>query len=194
MIAAGGVIAFRTDTFYGLGADPFNGEALRRVNELKGRDGNKPLLVVISDAGEAERFLLIKSQLFNSISARHWPGALTIVVKAQLKVPDELTAASGTVGLRLPRDEGVRSFIRACGGALTATSANLAGEPPARTAEAVSRSFPSGLDLIVNGGASQGDRPSTVLDISGQHPRLIREGAVSLSRLRETLKEFGEEI
>jgi L-threonylcarbamoyladenylate synthase len=164
------------------------------VNELKGRDGNKPLLVVISDAGEAERFLLIKSQLFNSISARHWPGALTIVVKAQLKVPDELTAASGTVGLRLPRDEGVRSFIRACGGALTATSANLAGEPPARTAEAVSRSFPSGLDLIVNGGASQGDRPSTVLDISGQHPRLIREGAVSLSRLRETLKEFGEEI
>jgi L-threonylcarbamoyladenylate synthase len=194
VIAAGGVIAFRTDTFYGLGADPFNVEALRHVNELKGRDGNKPLLVVISDAGEAERFLLNTSSLFNSISARHWPGALTIVVKAKREVPDELTAASGTIGLRLPDDESVRSFIRACGGALTATSANLAGEPPARTAEEVLNSFPSGLDLIVNGGASQGNRPSTVLDISGQHPRLIREGAVSFGELQETLKEFGEEI
>lgn len=193
-IAAGGVIAFRTDTFYGLGADPFNREALKRVNDLKGREGNKPLLVVISDAGEAERFLISKSQLFDSISARHWPGALTIVVRARPEVPDELTAASGTIGLRLPDDESVRSFIRACGGALTATSANLAGEPPARTTEEVARSFPSGLDLIVDGGTSQGDRPSTVLDISGQSPRLIREGAVSLGRLRETLREFGEEI
>jgi L-threonylcarbamoyladenylate synthase len=194
VIAAGGVIAFRTDTFYGLGADPFNREALRRVNELKGRDGNKPLLVVISEKVEAERFLLDKSKLFDSISARHWPGALTIVVRAKPEVPDELTAASGTIGLRLPRDESVRSLIRACGGALTATSANLAGEPPARTAEDVSRSFPSGLDLIVNGGQSPGDRPSTVLDISGQHPRLIREGAVTLGELRETLREFSEEI
>lgn len=194
IIAAGGVIAFRTDTFYGLGVDPFNVEALRRVNGLKGRDGNKPLLVVISDAVEAERFLINKSQLFNSISGLHWPGALTIVVKAQPEVPDELTAASGTIGLRLPDDESVRSFIRTCGGALTATSANLAGEPPARTAEEVARSFSSGLDLIVNGGTSQGDRPSTVLDISGQSPRLIREGAVSLSELRDTLRELGEEI
>ena len=194
VIAAGGVIAFRTDTFYGLGADPFNREALGRVNELKGRDGNKPLLVVISDALEAKRFLINQSQLFDLVSARHWPGALTIVVRAKPEVPDELTAASGTIGLRLPGDESVRSLIRACGGALTATSANLAGEPPARAAEEVARSFPTGLDLIVNGGASPGDRPSTVLDISGQSPRLIREGAVSLSRLRETLREFGEEI
>jgi len=194
VIATGGVIAFRTDTFYGLGADPFNVEALRRVNELKGRDGGKPLLVVISDASEAERFLLNKSKLFNSVSARHWPGALTIVVKAKREVPDELTAASETIGLRLPDDESVRSFIRACGGALTATSANPAGEPPARTAEEVARSFPSGLDLIVDGGTSRGDKPSTVLDLSGEHPRLIREGAVSLSELRETLGELGEEI
>ena len=194
MIAAGGVIAFRTDTFYGLGADPFNREALRRVNALKGREGNKPLLVVISDEDEAERFLINKSKLFGLVSGRHWPGALTVVVRAKPEVPNELTAASGTIGLRLPRDENVRSFIRACGGALTATSANLAGEPPARTAIEVLRSFPSGLDMIVDGGASQGESPSTVLDISGPHPRLIREGAVSLNRLRETLRELGEEI
>lgn len=194
VIAAGGVIAFRTDTFYGLGADPFNRDALSRVNLLKGRDGGKPILVVISDAIEVERFIETKSQLFASVSARHWPGALTIVIKAKPQVPFELTAGSGTIGLRLPDDEIVRSFIRACGGALTATSANLAGEPPARNAQDVSSSFPTGLDLIVDGGESRGDKPSTVLDISGERARLLREGAVSRGELQETLRELGEEI
>jgi L-threonylcarbamoyladenylate synthase len=187
IITAGGVIAFRTDTFYGLGADPFNRDALRRVNELKGRDG-KPILVVISDENEAERFIANRTKLFDAVSARHWPGALTIVVQARPEVPDELTAGSGTVGLRLPDDEAVRSFIRACGGALTATSANLAGEPPARTAEEVARSFPIALDLIIDGGLAQGDKPSTVLNVSGSHVRLIREGVISRRELEETLR------
>jgi L-threonylcarbamoyladenylate synthase len=186
VIADGGVIAFRTDTFYGLGADPFNRDALRRVNELKGRDG-KPILVVISDENEAERFIASRSKLFDAVSARHWPGALTIVVQARPEVPDELTAGSGTVGLRLPDDEAVRSFIRACGGALTATSANLAGEPPARTAEEVERSFSTGLDLIVDSGVARGGKPSTVLDVSGSHVSLIREGAILRRELEETL-------
>jgi L-threonylcarbamoyladenylate synthase len=194
VIAAGGVIAFRTDTFYGLGADPFNREALSRVNSLKGRDGGKPILVVISDALEAERFIANKSTLFNSVSIRHWPGALTIVVKAKQQVPDELTAGSGTIGLRLPDEETVRSLIRSCNGALTATSANLAGEPPARTAQDVANSFPTGLDLIIDGGTSRGDKPSTVLDVSGERVRLLREGAVSQSELHETLREVGEEF
>lgn len=194
IIAGGGVVAFRTDTFYGIGADPFNREALRRVNDLKGRDGGKPILVVISDAVEANRFIVNRSTLFESVSERHWPGALTIVVEAKPEVPIELTAGSHTVGLRLPDDRDVRSFIRACNGALTATSANLAGEPPARCAEEIARAFPVGLDLIVDGGPSRGDKPSTVLDLSGQHVRLIREGVVSRSELRETLKELGEDI
>lgn len=194
VIAAGGVIAFRTDTFYGLGADPFNREALSRVNSLKGRDAGKPILIVISDAGEAERFVN-GSPRFNAVSTRHWPGALTIVVKAKPEVPIELTAGSGTIGLRLPDDEDVRAFIRVCGGALTATSANLAGESPARTAEEVARSFPIDLDLIVDGGAARGDKPSTVLDLSGQQLRLIREGALSRAQLKETLSEIdGVEI
>lgn len=193
VIESGGVVAFRTDTFYGLGADPFNPDALRRINELKGRDG-KPILVVISDAAEAERFIASPSSLFNTVSERYWPGALTIVVKAKPQVPQELTATTMTVGLRLPDDEAVCSFIRSCGGALTATSANLAGEPPARNADDVARSFPQGLDLIVDGGEALGDKPSTVLDLSGEHARLIRAGAVSQNELQETLKGLGEEI
>lgn len=193
MIAAGGVLAFRTDTFYGLGADPFNRGALRRLNDLKGRDG-KPILVVISDETVAERFIARRSELFAAVARRHWPGALTLVAEAKPDVPEELTAGSGTVGLRLPDDEDVRSFVRAAGGALTATSANTAGEPPARSAAEVARAFPSGLDLIVDGGPSRGDKPSTVLALDGHEPRLIREGAVSRSELEETFRALGLKI
>lgn len=194
VVAAGGVIAFRTDTFYGLGADPFNVDALRAIKSLKGRDDGKPILVVISDASDAERFITGRTRLFEVLSERHWPGALTLVASARREVPEELTAGSGTVGVRLPDDDAVRDLIRACGGALTATSANLAGEPPARAARQVARSFPIGLDMIIDGGETIADRPSTVLDVSGKIPRLIREGAVSRHQLQETLKAIGAEL
>src|SRR4051812_38025475 len=107
VIITGGVLAFRTDTFYGLGADPFNRDAVRRINDLKGRDG-KPILLVISDTQEAERFIASRTEIFDAVSARHWPGALTIVVRARPEVPEELTAGTGTIGLRLPDDDSVR--------------------------------------------------------------------------------------
>jgi L-threonylcarbamoyladenylate synthase len=180
IIKSGGVVAFRTDTFYGLGADPFNVEALRTIKSLKGREEGKPILVIISDAVQAER-LIVASTLFDAMRARYWPGALTLVAKARREVSDELTAGTGTVGVRLPDDETVRAFVLACGGALTATSANLSGEPPARNAQEVARSFPEGLALIVDGGVAQSDQPSTVLDVSGEKMRLIREGAIRIS-------------
>jgi L-threonylcarbamoyladenylate synthase len=187
-------VAFRTDTFYGLGADPFNREALRALRSLKGREEGKPILVVVSDAAEAERFIAGRTGLFEHVRGRHWPGALTLVVKARERVPEELTAGSGTVGVRLPDDEAVREFVRACGGALTATSANLAGEQPARNASMVARSFPSGLGLIIDGGEARVDRASTVLDVSGETPRLIREGVVSRRELQETLQSLGVKL
>jgi L-threonylcarbamoyladenylate synthase len=188
LIKAGSLIAFRTDTFYGLGADPFNRGALQQLRALKGRDDGKPILLVISEASEVARFSSRRAKLFDAISARHWPGALTLVVSARGDLPTELTAETGTVGLRLPADEAVRALVCACGGALTATSANLAGEPPARTAEEVAQSFPAGLALIVDGGATHTEEPSTVLDVSEDEPRLIREGAVSWRELQETIK------
>jgi L-threonylcarbamoyladenylate synthase len=194
IITAGGVIAFRTDTFYGLGADPFNPRALRRINDLKGRDGGKPILVVMGEDSVAERFLAEASPLFTAVTERFWPGALTIVVRARPQVPDELTAGSRTVGLRWPDDERVCSFIHRCGGALTATSANRAGEPPARSVREVERYFPSELDLIIDGGLSTGDKPSTVLDLSESRARLLREGVISRRQLLETLTEIGAEL
>jgi len=191
LIAAGGVVAFRTDTFYGLGADPFNVEALRRLKKLKGRDDGKPILALIGDRAEASRFMAGRSELFDLLSAKHWPGPLTIVVRARREVPAELTAGTETVGIRLPDDERARAFVQMCGGALTATSANLSGEPPATDAQQVARSFPGGLGLILDGGEARGGQPSTVLDLSGPEPRLVRAGALSRQALEETLVALG---
>src|SRR5713226_5648877 len=101
-IARGGVIAFRTDTFYGLGADPFNRSAVQRIKQLKGREANKPILVVISDIDQVERFISERSRTFDLLAERFWPGPLTLIGKAAPEVPDEIGAGTGTVGVRLP--------------------------------------------------------------------------------------------
>jgi L-threonylcarbamoyladenylate synthase len=180
IVARGGIIAFRTDTFYGLGADPFNQAAVTAIRELKGREGAKPILLLIADASDVDRFIAEKSSLFDRVCERHWPGSLTIVGKARSELPDELIAGTGTIGVRLPDDASVRDLVRACGGALTATSANLSGQPAARTAQEVESYFPVGIDLTIDGGKVTATRESTVLDLSGPQPHLIREGAVRI--------------
>ena len=194
VVIAGGIIAFRTDSFYGLGADPFNREAVARINRLKEREGRKPVLVVICTREEADRFIAEKTALFDKLTEHFWPGLLTVVGRARSIVPFEITAGSESVGLRLPLDEDVRAFVRACGGALTATSANLAGQPPARTAMEVADYFPNQLDLIVDGGPSRTDKPSTVVDVSTERARLIREGEIPRARVVRTLKMIGAEL
>ena len=189
-VAAGGVVAFRTDTFYGLGVDPFNAGALQTLNDLKGREG-KPILLLVAEESGAGRFLRDDSPLFRELTKRFWPGALTIVAGARPGVPEILTAGTGTVGVRLPDDEDARKIVRACGGALTATSANPSGSPPARTALEAARYFPEGLALVLDGGEAQSDLPSTVLDIRGPAPRLIREGVVKRAELAEALGRIG---
>lgn len=188
IISRGGVIAFRTDTFYGLGADPFNRDAIRRIIELKGREEDKPILLLISDANELDRFTG-NSQFLKVITVGHWPGPITLIGAARPEVPLELTAGTQTIGVRLPDDENVRALVRACGGALTATSANVSGQPPARTAKEVENYFSQGIDLIIDGGEVTATQPSTVLDLSGPKARLIREGAISREELEDLLLE-----
>ena len=184
IIASGGVIAFRTDTFYGLGADPLNPDAIRKIRELKGREDRKPILLLISDDSEVDRFIQ-QSEFFKLVARGHWPAPLTLIGAARPEVPIELTAGTNSLGVRLPDDDNVRALVRACGGALTATSANVSGQPPARTAQEVARYFPQGIDLIVDGGEVTVTEPSTVLDVSRSQPRLVREGAISRDDLKE---------
>jgi L-threonylcarbamoyladenylate synthase len=184
VIAAGGVMAFRTDTFYGLGVDPLNQNAVRAIRNLKGREEVKPILLLISDASLVDRFIVSRSKLFDAVAEHFWPGPLTLISLARPELPEELTAGSGTIGVRLPDDERVRDLVRACGGALTATSANPSGDAPARTVEEVQDYFPEGIDLIVDGGEVTVTEPSTVLDVSADAPRLVREGAISKEQIR----------
>jgi L-threonylcarbamoyladenylate synthase len=199
IIASGGVIAFRTDTFYGLGADPLNREAVGKIRDLKGREDDKPILVLISDLSELSRFT---SEAVDNVAAIHrdsgesafqkavklfWPGPLTLVTRARADLPSELTAGTETIGLRLPADEQVRTLVRACGGALTATSANLSGQPPAVSAEQVSSYFTEGLDLIVDGGDAVSTEPSTIVDVTGPHARVIRPGVITEAELAPIL-------
>ena len=189
IVRRGGIIAFRTDTFYGLGVDPFNEAAVRTMRELKGREDAKPILVLIADTSGIERFVWQPSELFELICERHWPGPLTVIGTAREELPVELTAGTGTVGVRLPGDVNVRDLLRACGGALTGTSANLSGEPSARTAQEVLNYFGGHVDLIIDGGNVSVTEPSTVLDLSGPEPVMIREGAVTKEELLLTLAE-----
>src|SRR5438309_1339445 len=135
IISRGGVIAFRTDTFYGFGANPFDVGAVHRIKKLKGREDSKPILLVISDRDQVERFIEKPSKDFSRLAERFWPGPLTLIGTAQPAVPEEITAGTRTVGIRLPDDEDVRDLVRACGGALTATSANPSAQQPAKTAQ-----------------------------------------------------------
>lgn len=194
VIEAGGVIAFRTDTFYGLGADPFNRGAVARINKLKEREGLKPVLLLISEREVAERFCAERSQLYEKLTEHYWPGPLTVVCRARADVPPEITAGSQTIGLRLPSDDEVRALVRVCGGALTATSANSSGQPPARTALEVAAYFPNELDLIIDGGQSRTDKPSTVIDASRGRVSLIREGEIARSDLTHTLRALEIEL
>jgi L-threonylcarbamoyladenylate synthase len=180
------VIAFRTDTFYGLGADPFNRDAIRKIRTLKGREETKPILLLISDESEVDRFIR-QAGFFKLVARDHWPAPLTLIGVSRPEVPAELTAGTNSLGLRLPDDEDVRAFVRACGGTLTATSANVSGQPPARTAKEVENYFPAGIDLIVDGGEVTATEVSTVLDVSSSEARLVREGAISREELKELL-------
>lgn len=190
VVKGGGLVAFRTDTFYGVGADPFNPAALELINALKGRDG-KPILVLASDPEDAGRLVAEKTQTFQLLAARHWPGALTLVAAARAEAPELLTAGTGTIGVRLPGDAEARAIVRACGGLLTATSANPAGRPPARTAREVADYFPEGFGLVIDGGPTRTELPSTVIDVTGTRPRLIREGVVTRAELEESLLTAG---
>ena len=176
----GGLVAFPTETFYGLGAAALQPSAVRRIFEVKGRPDDKPLLVLVDSVAMAESLAVEVPSRGRELMDRHWPGALTLVLRARAHVPVEVTAGSGTVGVRLSAHPLARALVTALGGPVTAPSANPAGQPPPVTAAQVASYFADGLALVLDGGRTPGGEPSTVLDVTVDPPRLIRAGAVAL--------------
>jgi L-threonylcarbamoyladenylate synthase len=179
ILRAGGVVAFPTETFYGLGAAALNRAGVDRVFALKGRPRSSPLLVLVDSVAMAERIADVTGAARN-LMARHWPGALTLVLRARPVVPLDVTASTATVGVRLSSHAVARELVRALGDPITAPSANVTGEAPPRTAAEVLRYFGDAIDLVLDGGETSGGLPSTVLDVSVDPPRLIRAGAITL--------------
>jgi L-threonylcarbamoyladenylate synthase len=191
IVKRGGVIAFRTDTFYGLGADPFNSSAVRRIHELKGREDGKPILLLISSLRQLPRLIKARSKAFDVLAKELWPGPLTIIGAATEGLPDDVTAGTGTVGVRLPADEKVQMVVDICGGVLTATSANPSGASPGESAKQVQDYFPSGLDLVIDGGTVDATQPSTVVDATTDEVRIIRIGGVSSDAIEAVISLAG---
>jgi tRNA threonylcarbamoyl adenosine modification protein (Sua5/YciO/YrdC/YwlC family) len=172
----GGVISCPTETLQGLLADATNEQAVARVVALK-RRGPDPIALLVPDLASAQS--LCAEPLAPSVLAlaeAHWPGPLTLVMRARSGLAEAL-AAQGTIGVRVPGPSAALTLVRAFGAPLTATSCNLSGQPPARTEAEVRAYFAGQLDAIVPGDAP-GGAPSTVLDVSGPTPRVLRQGAI----------------
>jgi L-threonylcarbamoyladenylate synthase len=184
VIRAGGIIAFPTDTFYGLGADPRNREAILRLFRIKGRPADQPILILLPDAEAVVAWTARVEPAAARLMERFWPGPLTILFPANAEVLQELTAGSGKIGLRVPGSAVTRSLLRAIGTALTGTSANLSGKQSPRTANEVIDELGDAVDLVVDGGETEARLPSTVVDVCGHEPVIIREGAVERALLR----------
>jgi L-threonylcarbamoyladenylate synthase len=175
------LVSFPTESFYGLGANALDPGALMRVYRVKGRPESKPLLVLVDSVKMAESLAAEIPAAARDLMARHWPGPLTLVLRARQDLPAELTAQTGTIGIRMPGHPVALGLVRAAGVALTAPSANPSGEPPPTTAQEVLEGLQGSIDLILDGGPTAGGLPSTVLDVSVTPPRLIRQGAAILS-------------
>jgi L-threonylcarbamoyladenylate synthase len=178
VLRADGLVAFPTETFYGLGAAALRPAAVQRVLEVKGRPEGKPLLVLVDSVAMVERLAATISARARELMARHWPGALTLVLAARADVPAEVTAGGGTIGVRLSAHPVARALVSALGGPITAPSANPSNAEPPTTAAGVVGYFGDALPLVLDGGPTPGGPPSTVLDVSVEPPRLIRAGAV----------------
>ena len=181
-LLAGGVVAIPTDTVYGLAALATSVEAVGALIDLKGREQQQPIAVLV-DTVEAVAPYLEAASALDGIG-RFWPGALTAVVLARPGglVPPVVTEPASTIGVRMPDDELARAVIRGCGGVLAVTSANRHGEPAATSAEECVAAFGDTL-VVLDGGTRNGTAPSTVVDLTGPRPRILRAGPISAADL-----------
>ncbi|MFQ5449149.1 MAG: L-threonylcarbamoyladenylate synthase [Nitrospinaceae bacterium] len=179
----GGVIAFPTDTFYGLGANPFHEEAVAGIFKIKHRLADKALPVLVRSIHQVKHLASEITQVSEILMENFWPGPLTLVLKALPHLPPSLTANTGKIGVRQPGNDITQKLLSGIGFPLTATSANISGSGNIMTAQRVRAVLGSQVDLLIDGGITPGGKPSTILDTTLTPPLVIREGAVSKERI-----------
>jgi L-threonylcarbamoyladenylate synthase len=183
VLNSGGVVAFPTETYYGLAVDPFNPLALNHLFTLKQREISKPILTLVDD--RESLLVLVQSvpAVYSALMDTFWPGPLTLIFQAKLNLPALLTAGTSTIGVRQSSHPFARQLLRAFGKPLTATSANISGRSAAIDAYEVKAQFGSKIDLIFDGGETPGIGGSTIVGLEGDKPRLIREGVIPFAEI-----------
>lgn len=174
----GGVIAYPTETFYGLGVDATNEQAVERLFAVKGRDFKNPIPVVVGDIVHLNQVVNDVPPLAQELIARYWPGPLTLIFRATPSLPDRLTAGTGKIGIRISSHPIARLLAGKLGGPLTSTSANRSGQKECITVQEVMEKIGDDLDLIIDGGATPGGKGSTILDTTQDPPVVLRAGAI----------------
>jgi len=183
-----GIIAFPTETFYGLAADALNEAALKKIFQVKKREEGNPLLLLIADKSWLKGLVQNISPLAERLMDRFWPGPLTLVFDASPQLSPLLTADTGKIGIRFSPHPVTQALVQAVGRAITGTSANLSGQPGILTAREVHQSLGESLDAVLDGGKTAGGPGSTVLDVSDPSPRMIREGTLSRSDWEDVIR------
>ena len=178
----GGVVAFPTDTVYGVGVDPFQPEAVRELYRIKGRPIDKPIPILVGSVSDVERVAQNLPAPFARLATRFWPGELTLIVEAKA-LPPEITAGGNTVGVRMPDHPLALALLQRFGGAIATTSANKSDEPPATSAEEVRSELGQLVDTVLDGGQTTTRVASTVLDLSVLPPQIRRHGGISMDQL-----------
>ena len=180
-VLRGGVIAFPTDTVYGLGCSLLDVAAVEMVGRLKRRAREHAFISLIPDPSQALGLALSVSGIAKRLIDRCWPGPLSLIFVAAEIVPPRVRGGGGTIALRCPNDVLSHALLQRIGGPVVSSSANLSGQPPAATAEEVVATFGNQLDLVLDGGPRRGGVPSTLVDVSGPKPKLLRRGALHVA-------------
>ncbi|MBK7536856.1 MAG: threonylcarbamoyl-AMP synthase [Myxococcales bacterium] len=187
LLRGGGVVAFPTETVYGLGADASNPEALARVYAIKGRPRSHPLIVHLADASELGAWSEDVPEVGRALAARFWPGPLTLIVRRSARVSALATAGQDTVGLRVPSHPMARALLRAFGGGIAAPSANRFGRISPTCAMHVQQDLGADVDYVLDGGSCEVGVESTIIDLSRGVPVLLRSGGLARAALEEVL-------
>ncbi|MGD0022505.1 MAG: L-threonylcarbamoyladenylate synthase [Smithellaceae bacterium] len=187
IVAGGGVIAYPTETFYGLGVDATNEKAIQKIFAVKGRNFRNPISLIIGQTDDIYSLVQDVPQAVKKLMATFWPGALTIIFKASDGVLPVLTAGTGKIGVRVSGSNAAQAIAQKLGHPLTATSANLSGKPECSRASEVAQQIGNKIDAIVDFGPTTGDKVSTIIDVTCDPPVILREGAISRQAIEKNL-------
>lgn len=189
LILAGSVVAIPTDTVYGLAADPFNAVAVGRVVTAKGRRPEHAMALVAADSLQVARWIGPLPHLGRRLADRFWPGPLTLILAAPDTIASAVVGGTGKVGVRVPDHAVPRALCAACDRPLTATSANLTGQPSTDDPDEVAASLAERIDMLLDAGRTAGGLASTVVDVTGEAPVLVRAGAISWQAVLQSVDE-----